>query len=105
LLVQGNGSKATEKAIGAFKDAKAKHDGKIKFFMINPYGTESRSAVQAELDKYATDIPVLMDDTQLVSEALAIKKTGEVILLRPPRRRSRIEVRLANTSSAQWNSC
>jgi hypothetical protein len=83
LLVQGNGSKATEKAINAFTAAKTKYDGKIKFFMINPYGTESRSAVQAEVDKYATDIPVLMDDTQLVSEALGIKKTGEVILLRP----------------------
>jgi hypothetical protein len=83
LLVQGNGSKATAKAMGDFKDAKAKYDGKIKFFMINPYGTATRSDVQAEVAKYGTDIPVLMDDTQLVSESLAIKKTGEVILLRP----------------------
>jgi hypothetical protein len=83
LLVQANGSKATDKAIGAFKAAKTKYDGKIKFFMINPYGAESREAVQAQVDKYSTDIPVLMDDTQLVSQALDIKKTGEVILLRP----------------------
>jgi hypothetical protein len=83
LLVQGNGSKATAKAIGPFKDAKAKYDGKIKFFMINPYGNQTRSAVQADIDKFGTDIPVLMDDTQLVSEALEIKKTGEVILVRP----------------------
>ena len=83
LLVQGNGSKATAKAIEPFKEAKAKYDGKIKFFMINPYGTETRSAVQAELQKFGTDIPVLMDDTQLVSESLDIKKAGEVILVRP----------------------
>ena len=83
LLVQGNGSKATTKAIDAFKGAKSKYDGKIKFFMINPYGDASRTAVQAEVDKYNTDIPVLIDDTQLVSEALDIKKTGEVILIRP----------------------
>lgn len=83
LLVQGNGSKATAKAIEPFKEAKAKYAGKIKFFMINPYGNQTRSAVQADIEKYGTDIPVLMDDTQLVSEALEIKKTGEVILVRP----------------------
>lgn len=83
LLVQGNGSKATAKAIGPFKDAKAKYDGKIKFFMINPYGTATRDSVQQDVAKYDTDIPVLMDDTQLVSEALEIGKTGEVILIRP----------------------
>jgi mono/diheme cytochrome c family protein len=83
LLVQGNGSKATAAAIGPFKEAHAKYDGKIKFFMINPYGTATRSAVQEDVAKYATDIPVLMDDTQLVSEALEIQKTGEVILVRP----------------------
>lgn len=83
LLVQGNGSKATDKAIGAFKEAKSKYDGKAKFFMINPYGDVPRADVQAQVDKYSTDIPVLMDDTQLVSEALGVKKTGEVIVLRP----------------------
>jgi hypothetical protein len=83
LLVHGSGSKATAKAIGPFKDAKAKYEGKIKFFMINPHGTETRAAVQSDIANYGTDIPVLMDDTQLVAEALEIKKTGEVILVRP----------------------
>ena len=83
FLVHGNGSKGTAKAIGPFKDAKAKHEGKIKFFMINPYGTATRAEVQADVAQYGTDIPVLIDDTQLVSQALDIKKAGEVILVRP----------------------
>jgi len=83
LLVQANGSKATARSIEAFKQAKEKYKGKIKFFMINPTGTETRSSVQAEVDKYGTDIPVLMDDTQLVSEALGVQKAGEVVLVRP----------------------
>ncbi len=83
LLVQGNGSKATARAIEPFKAAQAKYGGTIKFFMINPYGTQTRDAVQADIDKLATDIPVLMDDTQLVAEALGIERTGEVILVRP----------------------
>jgi hypothetical protein len=51
--------------------------------MINPLGTEQRAAVQAQVDQYGTSIPVLMDDTQLVSEAMGIDKTGEVFLLDP----------------------
>jgi hypothetical protein len=83
LLAQSNGSKATAGAIEAFKAAQAKYQGKVKFFMINPLGTESREAVQEQLKKYGTDIPVLMDDSQLVSEALGVQKTGEVFLLDP----------------------
>ncbi len=82
LLVHDNGSKATAKAIAAFKDAQAKHD-QIKFFMINASGNTTRRAVQADISRYATNIPVLMDDTQLVAEALGVRKTGEVILVRP----------------------
>jgi hypothetical protein len=83
LLVQANGSKATAKQIEAFKQAQAKYGDKekVKFFMINPLGSETRAAVQADLDKYGTNIPVLMDDTRVVSEGLKIKRTGEVLLL------------------------
>jgi peroxiredoxin len=83
LLVMSNDSKGTAKAMPAFKAAKEKYQGKVRFFMINPLGTQSRAAVQQELDKYGTDIPVLMDDTQLVAEGLGVKKTGEVLLVRP----------------------
>jgi hypothetical protein len=83
LLAQGNGSKGTDKSIAGFKDAQAKYQGKVKFFMINPLGAESRDAVQKQVEAYGVDIPVLMDDTQLPSEAMGIKKTGEVLLLDP----------------------
>jgi hypothetical protein len=83
LLAQSNGSKATTESIAAYKAAQAKYQGKVKFFMINPLGTEKREAVREQLKKYGTDIPVLMDDSQLVSEALGIEKTGEVFLLDP----------------------
>jgi hypothetical protein len=83
LLSQSNGSKGTTEAIANFKDAQSKYGQQVKFFMINPLGTEERAAVQAQVDQYATNIPVLMDDTQMVSEALGINKTGEVFLLDP----------------------
>jgi hypothetical protein len=83
LLVQANGSKATAKSLPGFKQASEKYAGKIRFFMLNPLGTQTRASVQQELDKAGIDIPVLMDDAQLVSEGLGVKKMGEVLLVRP----------------------
>ena len=84
LLVQSNASEATTRSLQAFKQARAKYKDQVKFFMINPFAaSETRAQVKQRLTQYQTDVPVLMDQAQLVSEALGINKTGEVFLLDP----------------------
>jgi len=84
LLVQANGSSATASALDAFQALQARYQERgIQFFLINPTGTEDRDAVAGELARLGVDIPVLMDDTQYVSEALGIDKTGEVLVYNP----------------------
>lgn len=84
LLVQVNGSAATGAAIPAFNALRAEYDAKgIEFFMINPMGKNNRAEVKAELAEYGIDIPVLMDDARLISEALGIAQTGEVVVFNP----------------------
>jgi hypothetical protein len=84
LLVQANGSPATLKALPAFNDLKSRYaEQGVEFFLINPLGDQDRDQVRAEIQGLGYQIPVLMDDTQVVSEALAIDKTGEVLLYDP----------------------
>ena len=84
LLVQVNGSAATEAVIPAFDALRAEYDTKgIEFFMINPMGKNNRVEVKAQLAEYGIDIPVLMDDARLISEALGIAQTGEVVVFNP----------------------
>jgi hypothetical protein len=84
LLVQSSARPVGEKELAAFNAVRTQYQDKIKFFMIDPLGgTETRESVQKELDKHGLDIPVLMDDAQLVSEALGVNKIGEVFLLHP----------------------
>ncbi len=84
LLVQANDSQATADAVPAFDALKAKYDSQgIEFMMINPMGKLNRSAVQARAAEYGVDIPILMDDAQVISEALGIERTGEVLLYSP----------------------
>ena len=51
--------------------------------MINPLGLKDRDAVKAELAARHIDVPVLMDDARLISEALGIDKIGEVLVYNP----------------------
>ena len=78
LLVQGNG-KNSEQTFVAFNDAQTKYKEKVKFFVLN-VSAGTREAVQEQAKQYA-DLRVLVDDTQLVSGALGVQKTGEVFLL------------------------
>jgi peroxiredoxin len=84
LLVQANDSAATAEALPAFEALKAKYDSQgVEFMMINPMGKLNRSAVQAKVAEYGVDIPVLMDDARVISEAMGIERTGEVVLYNP----------------------
>jgi hypothetical protein len=83
FLVQANGSAATKQAAAAFRDMHAKYDSQgIEFMMLNPLG-ETRASVNQEVASYGLDLPVLIDDAQLISEAMGIDKAGEVFLFDP----------------------
>ncbi len=84
LLVQANGDATVERALPEFANlAREYADKEIQFFQINPMGKHNREEVQAEMDRLNVTIPVLMDDAQLISEALEIQRTGEVLLYDP----------------------
>lgn len=84
LLVQANDSDAA--AVPAFDALKAKFDGAgVEFLMINPMGRLNREAVQDKVAEYGVDIPVLMDDARLISQALGVARVGEVLLFDPKR--------------------
>jgi mono/diheme cytochrome c family protein len=84
FLVQANDSDATAAALPDFTALQQKYSARgIEFMMINPMGRLNRAAVKAKLVDYGVDIPVLMDDTRIVSEALGIDRSGEVLLFNP----------------------
>ena len=83
FLVQANGSEATKQAVAAFRAMHAQYDSQgVEFMMLNPLG-EARAAVSQEVASYGLDVPVLIDDAQLISESMGIDKAGEVFLFDP----------------------
>ena len=84
LLVQATGDIGAQNVLADFDSLNSSFDAQgIEFFMINPLGLKDRDAVKAEMVALNIDVPVLMDDARLISEALDIDKIGEVIVYDP----------------------
>ena len=84
LLVQATGEIGVQNVLADFDSLSSSFDAQgIEFFMINPLGLKDRDAVKAEMVALNIDVPVLMDDARLISEALDIDKIGEVIVYDP----------------------
>lgn len=85
LLVQANGNRAYQERLEEFAALRdAYQDRGVVFFMLNPMGLHDRDEVAAEIARQGVSgIPVLMDDAQLVAEALGVRVIGEVLLYAP----------------------
>lgn len=55
----------------------------FQFMMLNAEGSVDREAVSAAAASYGSDLPILMDETQMVSQAMEISRAGEAIVYDP----------------------
>lgn len=82
LLVQANDSAAFRQALPTFSALQASHQDNFQFFMLNPLG-ESRASVSDAVADAGQTIPVLIDDTQLIAEAMDVQTAGEALIYDP----------------------
>ena len=55
----------------------------VAFFMIETSGSTDKADISAAAAKAGISVPVLLDDTQLVSEELGITRAAEVVVIAP----------------------
>ena len=78
LMTHDDECAAVSDALPALEQAKASYAGRgVEFLMINTQ--DDRDAVAAKVK--GTSIPVLLDDTHLVSESLQLTRAGEVLVI------------------------
>jgi len=83
FLVQTNASAAARAAAPGYRQTIEKYAGKdLKFMVLNAAG-EPRAAVAQTAAAWGLDVPVLIDDAQIVAEALEAKTAGEVLVYDP----------------------
>ena len=83
ILPQANGA-TDSNAIAAVADLQVKYaDQGVVFFLMNPGLQTDREAVGADPAVKELGLPVLMDDTQIISEALGIVNLDQVVVYDP----------------------
>ncbi|MCP5358493.1 MAG: hypothetical protein H7A06_10160 [Pseudomonadales bacterium] len=83
FLVQVNGSADTRAAMADYQSLAGRftQDG-VAFMLLNPLG-EERASVKADAGALGTELPILIDDAQIVAEAMGVDKSGEAFLYDP----------------------
>ncbi|HKQ38122.1 MAG TPA: redoxin domain-containing protein [Verrucomicrobiae bacterium] len=84
LFVQGNGCPLVRKRVPELNRLRETYAPKgVLFWMINANPHDSRAEVVKEATEFGIDMPILLDETQLVAAGLKIKRTAEAIVIEP----------------------
>jgi len=84
FLIQANGDAEVHAALPQFTQLAESYSEKgAEFFLLNPMANYNRSEVHAEMQSLGVELPVLMDDSQLVAESLGVQRTAEVLIYDP----------------------
>lgn len=84
LVVQGNGCPVVRNALPDLKRVRDRYADKgVVFLMINSNLQDTRELVRAEAEEWGIDLPILVDETQLVGEGLGLTRTAEALLIDP----------------------
>jgi len=82
LMVQGNGCPIVRNALIDLASVRERFLGEsVRFLMINSNLQDDSASIRAEAEEWRIDVPILVDDTQEVGEALALTRTAEVLVI------------------------
>lgn len=84
IMTQGNGCPIVRNAVPDFRAIRdAYADRGVEFYLLNSNLQDNRETVAAEAAEYGFDVPVLIDEQQLIGEALGVTRTAEVFVIDP----------------------
>jgi peroxiredoxin len=84
LITQMDGCPITRSQAPAYKALQQEFAAKgVQFMMLNSTIQDTREAIAQEAKDTGYDMPILLDQNQLVGEALGVQRTAEVIVIDP----------------------
>ncbi len=84
VMVQGNGCPIVRNAMPRFRELRDEFEPQgVRFFLLNTNLQDTRQSVAAEAENFDYDIPILIDDSQIIGESLGLVRTGEVFVVDP----------------------
>ncbi len=88
LMTQGNGCPIVRNAMPALREVRDAYvDKGVVFFLLNSNLQDNAQTIAAEVEEFGFDMPVLVDENQLVGESLGVTRTAEVFVIDPASKR------------------
>ncbi len=87
LMSQGNGCPIVRNAMPVLRQVRDQYrDSRIPFFLLNSNLQDNSASIAAEVEEFGFDMSVLVDENQLVGEALHVTRTAEIFVIDPKSR-------------------
>jgi len=84
FMVQGNGCPIVRNAAPRFAELAAEYESQgVQFFMLNSNLQDNRASIAKEAGTYDYNLPILVDETQIIGESMDLIRTGEVFVVDP----------------------
>ena len=84
LMSHASACEASATAAAQLKTLSDKYRAQgVQFFLIDSNAADVRDVVAKDAEKSGVDLPVLLDETQLIGESLGLQQTGEVFVIDP----------------------
>ena len=84
LMTYGNGCSIVQKNMPRLKEIRNAYKAKgVEFLLIDSNLQDGRETVAKESAEFGNDLPILIDETQLIGEALGVDRTADVFVIDP----------------------
>jgi hypothetical protein len=84
IMTHGNGCPIVRKTLPELKALRERYRAQgVAFLLLNSNLQDDRKSVAEEAAEFVIDIPILIDETQLIGEALDVTRTGDVFVIDP----------------------
>ena len=83
LLIHATASSTFQNAAASLSDIRARFTEDVVFFMLNAKPTDDRAGIAADAEAQGYELPILVDDAQLVAESLNARRVGEALVVAP----------------------
>ncbi|MDJ0787548.1 MAG: redoxin domain-containing protein [Myxococcota bacterium] len=84
LFVHGNGCPIARHALPVLHElARELKERGVAFLLLNANLQDDRDSIAAEAREWQVELPILVDESQLVAEALGVTRTAEAIVIDP----------------------
>ena len=88
ISIQGNGCPIVRNGNPTLRALRDKYEKQgVAFFMLNPQPQDDRESIAAEAEEFGYDMPILIDESQLVAESLGADRTAETFIIDPATRK------------------